>query len=262
MKYSLFFRTDASILCLFLFISCVLMVMLGKFVRQKYLQADQQESRGGVNSLLGALFGLWGFILAFTFSNSSSRFDTVRNLMVDEANGIRNAILRADVFPDSTRAALREDLRKYLDARIAYFEQATNTERFMKAKEDAVTTGKALWATTVEASKQPNLGGAANNMFSTLTNMFDVALKRDAVLLSGVPELIMYMLFFLAMAISFIGGFTTPVIKQKEWIVITGFILLACIIIYITLDLGRPMRGLIRPSAGEDKIVALRKFFQ
>lgn len=261
MNYSLFFRTDASILCLLLFIACVLMVMLGKFVRHKYLRADQQESKGGVNSLLGALFGLWGFMLAFTFGNSASRFDNVRNIMVDESNILRNAILRTDVFPDSVRTVLRKDLRKYLEARISYYEDVKDFKKFAKAKEDAVQTGKALWATTVEASKQPNMGPAANNMFATLTTMFDAGSKRDAVLRSGVPELIVYMLFFLALVISFIGGFTTPVIKQKEWIVITGFILLACIIIYITLDLGRPMRGLIKPDVGQDRMVALRKFF-
>jgi len=261
MTYSLFFRTDASILCLLLFIACILMVISGKFVRNKFLRRDEVESRGGVNSLLGALFGLWGFILAFTFGNSSSRFDNVRNIMVDESNIIRNAILRADVFPDSVRTALREDLRKYLDARIAYYDYVRDFDKFTKAKEDAATTGKALWAITVDASRQPNMVPATNNMFSTLTSMFDAASKRDAVLLSGVPELIVYMLFFLAMVISFIGGFTTPVIKQKEWIVIAGFILLACVIIYITLDLGRPMRGLIRPNVGEDRMVALKKFF-
>jgi len=98
-------------------------------------------------------------------------------------------------------------------------------------------------------------------MLAALSNMFDVAAKRDALMLAGVPEPIMYMLFFLAIAISFVGGFTTPVIQTKEWIVITGFILLACIIIYITLDLARPLRGFIKPDVGEYKILELKKLF-
>src|SRR5215470_13111930 len=113
MKYSLFFRTDASILCLFLFIGCILMVIFGRFVRNRFIRGDEVESRGGVNSLLGALFGLWGFMLAFTFGNSASRFDNVRSIMVDESNIIRNTIFRADAFPDSVRNALRADLRQY-----------------------------------------------------------------------------------------------------------------------------------------------------
>ena len=94
-----------------------------------------------------------------------------------------------------------------------------------------------------------------------LTNMFDIGARRDAMLLSGIPELISAMLFFLALVISFVGGFTSPVLKQKEWVVVVGFILLACVIIYIILDLARPMKGLIKPDVGQDKIVQLRKLF-
>ena len=78
MHYSLFFRTDASILSLILLAACIFMVRFGRFVRNKFFRTDQQESKGGVNSLLGALFGLWGFVLAFTFGNAASRFDNVR----------------------------------------------------------------------------------------------------------------------------------------------------------------------------------------
>ena len=85
MEYSLFFRTDASIICFILFLVCILTVLLGRFIRNKFFLSDQQESKGGVASLLGALFGLWAFVLAFTFSNSSVRFDNVRNIMVDKA---------------------------------------------------------------------------------------------------------------------------------------------------------------------------------
>jgi hypothetical protein len=103
------------------------------------------------------------------------------------------------------------------------------------------------------------MGIGAGSMFAALTTMLDVATKRDALLLAGVPEVIQYMLFFLALTISFIGGFTTPLIKYKEWIIIGGFAFLACCIIYITLDLSRPMRGFIRPESAANRIEELRR---
>jgi hypothetical protein len=235
--------------------------MLGKFLRNKFFHSDPHESKGGVSSLLGALFGLWGFVLAFTFSNSSSRFDSVRNIMVDEANSIRNTVLRTETFPDSVGKELRADLKEYVEARIDYYNYATDLEKFNKAKETTQIVGKRLWERTLKASSLPNMGISSSNMYASLTNMFDLAAKRDALLLSGVPEVIIYMLFFLALTISFIGGFTTPVIKTKEWIVVGGFILLACILIFLTLDLGRPMRGFITPEIGEDRMIKLRELF-
>ena len=69
----------------------------------------------------------------------------------------------------------------------------------------------------------------------------------------------MFQLFFIAMIISFVGGFTTPVLKTKEWVVIAGFIFLACLIIYVTLDMARPMRGFIRPDVEQQKIIQLQE---
>ena len=259
MNYSFFFKTDASILCLLLFIGCLFMVGVGKFCRSRFFHQDQQESKGGVNSLLGALFGLWGFLLAFTFSNSSSKFENVRSVTVEESNVIRNTILRTDLFPDSIRIALRQDLKLYLEAEIDYYRYAKDFDKFLKAKETSAEAEKRLWEKTVRASQQ--FPGPGAGMQASLLGMFDIGERRNAFLLSGVPELVVYMLFFLALAISFIGGFTTPVIKVKEWVVIIGFLLLACIIIYITLDLGRPLRGFIQLKTGKDRLIELRKMF-
>ncbi len=260
MNYSIFFRTEAYILCLFLFLGCIGMVGLGKFVHRKFFSMDAQESRGGVNSLLGALFGLWGFMLAFTFSQSSTRFDNVRNIMVDEANMIRNTMLRVQTFPDSIQSGLRPDMQQYLEAQINYYKYAADFEQFAAAKKSTEEAKMKLWKKTIEASHVPNMGITSANMLASLTGMYDVASKRDALLLSDVPELVVYMLFFLALFISFIGGFTTPAnIKPKEWLVIVGFLLLASIIIYITFDLARPLRGFIKPTIGIERLAELRK---
>ena len=78
MKQSFFYTVDAAVLCLILFAGCLLMVILGKALRDKFLGHDEHEPKGGVNALFGALFGLWGFLLAFTFGNVSARYENVR----------------------------------------------------------------------------------------------------------------------------------------------------------------------------------------
>jgi uncharacterized membrane protein YhhN len=68
-------------------------------------------------------------------------------------------------------------------------------------------------------------------------------------------------LIVLALAICLLGGFTTPTIKRKEWIVVAVFAFFATTILYITIDLARPMEGLIRPDTGQATILNLRKLF-
>src|SRR5688572_16201443 len=119
--FSLLFRTDAIVIAIILFAGCILMVIVGKVTRNKFIPGSEAESKGGVNSLLGALFGLWGFVLAFNFGNAAARFDRVREIMVDESNIFRNTILRTGFLPDSLRNDFRADLRAYLEARIVYY---------------------------------------------------------------------------------------------------------------------------------------------
>jgi hypothetical protein len=94
MNYSLFFRTDASVICLILSWPasswyCSESLFAIGFSRQT--SRNQEAGKFTVRCLIWFM----GFILAFTFSNSAARFDNVRNIMVDEANITRNTILRA-----------------------------------------------------------------------------------------------------------------------------------------------------------------------
>jgi hypothetical protein len=152
-------------------------------------------------------------------------------------------------------------MKKYLLHRLHYFDHAGNPQKMAEEKEKAIILLKNFWQRTAELSNQPGLTPATGNMFFTLTGFMDIASKRDALLMAGIPEPIQYMLFFLAFAISFIGGFTTPILRIKEWIIVTGFALMATVIIYISIDLGRPLRGLIKPDLGQDRLIELLKLY-
>ena len=59
-----------------------------------------------------------GLLIAFTFSGASSRFDTRRQLIVEEADAIGTAYLRVDLFPAEASAGAAGHFRRYLDARL------------------------------------------------------------------------------------------------------------------------------------------------
>lgn len=106
------------------------------------------------------------------------------------------------------------------------------------------------------------MGLVASNMGAALSSLFDVGIKREALLNAGLPSPIVYMLVFLGLTICLVGGFTTPSIHLKEWIVITIFVFLAVMIQYIIIDMGRPMEGIIRPDTGQQFIINLEKLLE
>lgn len=260
MNSSFIHNTDALTLCLILFFGMIILVPVGRLLG-KLWRKEEGEPRGGVNSLLVAMFALFGLILAFAFGMAGNRFESVRTVIVQEANNISTAALRADLYPDSVRDAYRKDFKDYVEARIAYYDNVADTALWNKAKEDAAVIQTRLWQRTMQQSKLPNMIIPTNNMTPALNAMFDITTTRDVILRARVPDTIVWMLFILALASSLIAGFTTAAIRHKDWMVIVAFALLSSMIVYITLDLGRPMRGIIKADMGEQAMVDLRKMF-
>jgi hypothetical protein len=71
-----------------------------------------------VGAVQGALLGLLGLLLAFSFAAAGARFLERQDLIVQEANAIGTAFLRADLLPEPERTELREALRSYTEHRI------------------------------------------------------------------------------------------------------------------------------------------------
>jgi hypothetical protein len=61
----------------------------------------------------GAIFALFGLLLAFTFSGAVTRWDVHRQLIVEESNDIGVAYLRLDLLPPAAQPALRQLFRDY-----------------------------------------------------------------------------------------------------------------------------------------------------
>src|SRR5690349_19761567 len=72
-----------------------------------------QDARaaGQVGVIQGAMLGLLGLLLAFSFAAAGSRFLERQSYIVAEANAIGTAHLRADVLREPHRAELRTALK-------------------------------------------------------------------------------------------------------------------------------------------------------
>ncbi|HTQ65561.1 MAG TPA: hypothetical protein VMI12_12240 [Puia sp.] len=262
MKYSFIHQTEALTLCIYLFFGMIIFFILGRFAN-KIFYPKKNDDKEGAGPLSAALFALFGFILAFTFSMSGTRYESVRNIFVDESNNIGTAILRADLYPDSVRDAFRADFKEYLEARISLYSDLSDTALSNQSKQRGVAAAASLWKRAIQQSKLPNTFIPSGQMVPALNAMFDIGTKRETLLRTAVPDLIIYMLFILAMVSSFVAGLViNTAVRLREWIVIICYFLFAAFVIYITLDLGRPLRGLIRVQNSEQTILDLRQMFK
>ena len=104
-----------------LFVGILVFLMVGRWLGTRSIRNHGTEGLTNVSSLEAAVFALLGLLIAFSFSGALSRFDGRRAQAVDEANAIGSAYLRLDLLPAAPQPALRDNMRKYVDARIATY---------------------------------------------------------------------------------------------------------------------------------------------
>lgn len=253
--YSTSLELIAVILLIGIFIFYLLGFRVGNYIKLKY----PETKADGIGPLEGALLGLLSLLLAFTFGESASRYDSRRALIVQEANDIGTVILQCDMYPDSIRTQFRKSLEQYLEVRIAYYDATDETEI-----KQLLTNGEKIispiWNSIVALSKKTPDFVRDNQMISSINTMMDVVTTRDASRLAKVPDLIIYLLIILTLLGSFIVGYGKKE-NEKDWIILTLFSLMTIITIYTILDLDRPRRGIIQTSTPHGKMDELRNYF-
>src|SRR5712671_459803 len=120
-------------------------------VLRKRAHAFKQGERHDFNTVQAATFTLLALIIGFTFSMAVSRYDQRKTLEEAEANAIGTEYLRAGLLPGDTGARTRELLRKYLDLRIAFYEESDTRIAAEIGQQTASVQGE-LWAVVSPAA--------------------------------------------------------------------------------------------------------------
>jgi hypothetical protein len=238
-----------------LFVGMVLLLELGR--RTKRLRADSSAG-SGLGPLEGALFGLLGLLLAFTFSSAAARFDARRHLIVEEANAISTAYLRLDLLPPASQQALRASFREYTDARLHGFEAFPDLVGAQAQFDKADALQGTIWRQAVAACKAED-GQAARLLIPALNEMFDITTTRAVAMRTHLPNLILGMLAVLAFVCAFLAGTAMPQGTVPSVVRGVAFPLILVVTVYVILDLEYPRAGLIRIDSVDEVIADVRR---
>lgn len=241
MTHSFLNDLDALYISIILFFLMLTSIWAGYKIGLKKTKNDNKNSE-----ISSSLLGLLALILGFTFAMAGSRYENRKNNLIDEANCIGTAILRSDIYPDSLKNEFKKDFETYVNSRKDYYLLEKDEEKLNNSlKQSAVVSGK-LWNRAAFYAKDKDYFIQSNMMLPALNAMFDSASKSNMVLNSKVPETIVYLMLAFSIIISFFIGYNSGLEKKINTKFITGFCFLICIVIFITLDLDRPRRGLIK----------------
>lgn len=244
-----------------LFLCMLLMLELGRRLGQKRRAEDPDGSSAGLGAVEGAVFGLMGLLIAFTFSGAASRLEDRRHLVVEEANAIGTAYLRLDLLPASAQPALRKDFRDYVDSRLAVYRALPDIEAAKGLLASSAGIQMKIWTAAVAACKAAEVNGNAvtSLVLASLNQMIDITATRTMALKTHPPAVIFVMLAIMVLAGSLLAGHGMAGGKARSWLHLIGFAGLMTVAIYIILDLEFPRIGLIRSDAFDQMLVEVRE---
>jgi len=245
----------SALFVLFLILLCL---WLGSVYRRYQLRRGLGELKEGWAALQNAMLTLLGLMLAFTFGMTVSKFESRREIIVEEANDIGTAILRCDLYPDSVRSELRSYFKQYVETRIAYYQAGGNEQKIRATMDEGAKYTAMIWNKVIALSHDPDNPVRSMQMIPAVNAIIDIAGAREAERNAQVPRLIVLTLLLLTITGSFLIGYDRPGTDRSN-IFVVGFALMITLTIYLILELDRPRAGLINLHASEKMIEDLLK---
>lgn len=229
------------ILIAIVFVILTICYHVGFTIGNNKAKIKDKSHLGLISSLQGGLMGMLGILLGFSISMSSQRFETRKQLIIDESLNIGTAYFRMGLIPDtSLRKDVRELLSKYLNERIEYYKSEDLTE--MKESEDLQVL---IWFMSARIGvDNPTINTSL--IVQSLNSMIDITGSITGAMRNNVPNLILLLLVLVASITLISIGYTHGFSSDMNLFIAMAINLIICGLLLLIIDMDRPTAGLLR----------------
>jgi hypothetical protein len=250
----MFFRLSSFELWLLIF-AIVLGAAVAGIVAGQRLRAHSETLREPFGVLQAALLGLVGLILAFGLTMAVGRYDARRTAVVDDANAIGTAYLRAQTLREPLRTRSLADLARYTDTSIRLSRAVPGSAASRSAIADGGRLQRSLWGLAGEALAGSPGDSAPRLYVDSLNQMIDMQTVRVSGLNNRVPSVVLlFELVGAAVALGLLALYLAIISRGVVTVVLAA--LFVSVLLLITFDLDRPTRGYVRVP--DTPLIALR----
>lgn len=192
----------------------VLFIEIGLWLGRMSLKKGNLEKESQVSTISGSILGLLAFILAFAFGFSNNRFDSRRQLVLEEATILSTAFQRTEMLPDSARKASQDLLREYLTVRLRALATG-DIDSFYKGLAESRRIKDHLWGIAIQNAKldlNSDIGALYVESINALT---EVNIRRLTMgLMARIPSGIWLSLFALAIISMITVGYQSAITQS------------------------------------------------
>jgi hypothetical protein len=241
-----------------LFGALMLFLEMGRRFALRRKREDPEGAEKGLGAVEGAIFGLMGLLIAFTFSGAGERFQHRRDLILQETNDIGTAWMRIDLLPADAQPQMRQLFREYLDARLRLYEHSGDVDATRVAWSEAAAIQGKIWQAAIAATHGRETNTVSPLVLPPINDMFDIATTRGVAAESHPPPIVYVMLVMLALLCALLAGYDMAESRTRNWLHIVGFALIMTVTLYVIVDLEYPRLGFIRVDKADHVLIELR----
>jgi hypothetical protein len=240
----------ALVLTVIMFGATVVGLAIGRI-----LSRHRETLREPFGAVQAALLTMVGLVLAFGLAMAVGRYDSRRAAVVDDANAIGTAYLRAQLLGEPVRSRSLPLFVAYTDASLALSRAVPGTAAARRAIATESEIQRRLWSLTGTAVAAAPTDSAPRVYVESLNTMIDMQTTRVAALNNRVPSAILLVeVIGAATALALMGLYLGILSRGVATVLLAAGLL--TLLLFVTYDLDRPERGFIKvPSA---PLLALR----
>ncbi len=203
----------------------------------------KEEREAPASKFNDAVLALLGLLLAFTFSMSLVKHDQRRQMVVTDSNSIGDFYTCVSLLKEPVRGKLQAVVRRYVEHRLAMARSYVN-EATLQQKLDEIQEMHGQMESLVKKAVDEGTPVVVP-LVNTLNALTSSHAARLMAVRDRLPGSIVLLLFLGAVVSMALLGKHQGV--SAEWHLGTtiGFTVLVCMVVWVTLDLNQPQRGLI-----------------
>ena len=221
-----------------------------------YTKRNDKEGFTTTGPMVGGLLGMLAFVLAFTFSMAAEQHNLRKKHVLDEANIIGTAYLRADLAGDRDTIKIKKLLKEYVDSRV-YAMKMGDVTIIKRAIKRSLEIQELLWNQVVSAAKrEPSL--TIGLLVQSINDIIDSHQNRiTAGIYNRIPSSVWVVLLVISSLTMMTMGAQAKLGKSRSLVAVIPLIMAFSALTTIVLDLDRPQEGLI--TVGQEALIDLQE---
>ena len=210
----------------------------------RILSHHAETLREPFGAVQAALLTLVGLVLAFGLAMAVGRYDSRRAAVVDDANAIGTAYLRAQLLAEPVRSRSLPLFVAYTDASLALSRAVPNSAAAKRAIATESGIQRRLWSLTGTAVDAAPTDSAPRVYIESLNAMIDEQTTRVSALNNRVPAAILLVeVLGAATALGLMGLYLGILSRGVVTVLLAAGLL--TLLLFVSFDLDRPTRGFI-----------------